>query len=132
MPQTNRFYHAATSLQIGKWRHLIPFLRLSNKVQNRLKQTPGYVDHSLRANFWTLTFRTYTVYEDYEALESFLYSPEHSEAMRKMGGWSGPESRSLQWISESREIDWDDAERRLAETPTYFEKQARARAQASH
>ncbi|MEZ5361119.1 MAG: hypothetical protein R2748_01965 [Bryobacterales bacterium] len=71
-----------------------------------------------------MTFRTYTVYENYEALEMFLYSPG-LEAMRKMGDWSGPESRSLQWISESREIDWADAERRLAETPTYFEKQAR-------
>ncbi len=128
MPETKTYIHAATALHLRSWRYLFAFLRLSGKVQKRLEQTPGYVKHSLRPNLFTRTFRTYSVYENPEALQDLVYSPEHAAAMAKMGEWSGPQSRTTNWTAESSAIDWKDGLRRLAEAPTYAEKQERARA----
>ena len=128
MSEPKTYVHAATSLQLASWRYLFAFFRLSGKVQKRLRDTPGYATHGVRADFFRLTFRTYSIYESREALQDLIYSPEHAEAMAKMGEWSGPESRTTNWTSESREIDWADGLRRLAETPAYAERQARGRA----
>jgi quinol monooxygenase YgiN len=128
MPDAKTYIHAATSLQLRSWRFLFGFLRLSNQVQGRLRETPGYVKYALRASLFRLTFRTYSIYESHEALQELIYSPEHAAAMAKMGEWSGPESRTTHWTSASAEIDWADAQRRLAETPTFLERQARGRA----
>ena len=125
MAQDTLYVHVATSLQLSKWRYLFAFLRVSGKVQARLRATPGYVKHALRANLFRLTFSTYSIYETYEDLQDFVYSPEHAAAMAKMGEWSGPESRTTNWTSPSRDIDWGEARRRLAATPTYQEKQKR-------
>lgn len=122
------YVHAATALQLKSWRYLFAFLRLSGKIQKRLQDTPGYVRHSLRTNLFRVTFRTYSVYESHEAVQDLVYSPEHVEAMRKMGEWSGPESRTTNWTRASPEIDWKDGLRRLAETPPYTQRQAGARA----
>lgn len=127
MPETKAYIHAATSLQLKSWRYLFAFLRASGKVRKRLSETPGSVQYKLRANFFRKTFRTYSIYESYEALQDVIYSPEHAEAMQKMNEWSGPESRNAHWTSPSREIDWEEGLRRLAEAPSHAEKQARAR-----
>ena len=127
MPESKLYVHAATSLQLSKWRYLFAFLRTSGKVQSRLRATPGHVKHALRANLFRLTFSTYSIYESYEDLQDLLYSPEHAAAMAKMGEWSGPESRTTNWTSPSRDIDWGEAKRRLAETPAYQERQKRAK-----
>lgn len=128
MPEPKTYVHAATALQLKSWRYLFAFLRLSGKIQQRLQETPGYVRHGTRADFFRATFRTYSVYESHEAMQDLVYSPEHAEALRKMGEWSGPESRTTNWTSASPEIDWEDGLRRLAETPPYMQRQASARA----
>jgi hypothetical protein len=122
------YVHAATSLQLSGWRYFFAFLKASRRAENRLKRTPGHVKYGLRANPFRLVFRTYSIYENYEDLQNFLYSPEHSEAMAMMSTWSGPESRTTNWTSPSREIDWAEANRKLAQTPSYAERQRRGRA----
>lgn len=122
------YIHAATALQLKSWRYLFAFLRLSSKVQKRLRETPGYVRYGVRADLFRATFRTYSIYESSEALQDLIYSPEHAEAMRMMGEWSGPESRTTNWKSASTQIDWKEGLRRLAEAPSYAAKQAKGRA----
>jgi len=121
MPETKTYIHAATALQLKSWRYLFPFLRLSGKVQRRLRQTPDHVTHGLRTDVLRATFRTYSVYESYEALQDLIYSPEHAEAIGKMAEWSGPESRTTHWTSPSREIDWKEGLRRLEQAQPYMQ-----------
>lgn len=126
MPNEKKYFHAATSFQLAKWRHILAFVRMSNKVQSALKRTPGVVTYSLRANPFRVTFLTYTIFESYEALQDLVHSPQHAEAMAKADEWTGPESRTTSWTSESREVDWKDARRRLASAKPYLQKRAPA------
>ena len=128
MSGAKKYVHAATSLQLASWRHFLGFLRASRKVQFRLRHISGVVKFKLRAKLLRRTFETYSIYEDQESLQDLVYSAEHVEAMKKMAEWSGPESRTTNWTSVSSEIDWEEARSRLAEAPSYRERQARAKA----
>jgi antibiotic biosynthesis monooxygenase (ABM) superfamily enzyme len=119
MSDSRSYVHAATSIQLSSWRHLFVFLRMSERVQKRLRQSPGYVKYGLRAKPFSATFQTYSIYEDYESLQDFVHSPEHAEAMKKMGEWATPASRTTSWTSPTAEIDWSDARRRLKAAPGY-------------
>ncbi len=113
--QSNEYVHGATSLQLKSVRYLIAFLRQTRAIERAMKGMPGLVGYGLRAKFLQLQFDTRSVWEDREALERFLSLPEHEEAVRRFAVWSGEGSKTVHWIGPTAELDWDEAERRLAE-----------------
>ena len=115
--QSKEYVHGATSLQLKSVRYLIAFLRQNRAIERAMKGMPGLVGYELRAKFLKLRFDTRSVWNNREALGRFLSLPEHEEAVRLFGVWSGEGSKTVQWIGPTAELDWDEAERRLAEVP---------------
>ncbi len=130
MSQPTRYFHAATSFELASWRYLFRFLRYSDNVQKAMRRTPGFLKSSLRPDLFRATFKTYTVFESYEALQDLVHSPEHLRAMASAADWSGPESRTASWSSESGEIDWAEGRRRLAGAVPFLQKRQAARSNA--
>ena len=50
LDSSNQYLCIATNFPVGKWRHVIPFLRMSSQVQKQLKETPGLVRFGLLKN----------------------------------------------------------------------------------
>ena len=82
-----------------------------------MKGLPGLVGYKLRTKFFQLRFDTRSVWEDRHALDCFLALPEHQEAVRRFAVWSAEGSKTVHWSAPTTDLDWEEAERRLAEAP---------------
>ncbi len=111
------YVHGATSLELRSLRYLFAFLRRTRAIERAVKGMPGLVAYELRAKFFKLRFDTRSVWDDREALGRFMSLPEHEEAVRRFGQWSSEGSKTVHWTSSTAKLDWDEAERRLAEAP---------------
>ena len=112
---SKEYLHGATSLQLKSIRYLIAFLRQTRAIERAMKGMPGLVGYELRAKFFKLRFDTRSVWNDRGALGRFMSLPEHEEAVRRFRVWSGEGSKTVHWTGPSADLDWDEAERRLAE-----------------
>ncbi len=82
-----------------------------------MKGLPGLVGYKLRAKFFQLRFETRSVWQDPQALGRLMALPEHQEAVRRFAEWSAEGSKTVHWSAPTTELDWEEAERRLAEAP---------------
>ena len=47
---SNEFVCIATYLPLRSWRHVVPFLSMSGRVQNQLKQTRGLARYAVKTD----------------------------------------------------------------------------------
>jgi len=113
------FSSVATYLPVGKWRHVISFLRMSGRVEQQLKQTKGVVRYGLKTDLPHKRFWTYSVWESRQFIGPFVTSEPHATAVRKFGEWAGEGAAFVQWDSSDGRIDWEEAGRRLR-NPTFY------------
>ena len=97
-----------TATQI-KIKSIIGFFRFIPRVKNiqeQLRKADGLIFHKFKG------FRTFTGWENKEAMEAFRNNGHHVDAMKniKKIGWS----KSITWESQS-EPDWHEAIEKLRE-----------------
>ncbi len=81
-----KFLCVATFFTVGKWRHVIPFLRMSSRVQKQLKESPGLVRYGLRMDLTNLLRKQYisvSVWTDRSSMHAFVRSEPHAEAVTR-------------------------------------------------
>ena len=116
------FHCVATFLPVRKWRYVIPFLKMSNRIEQQLKKTQGLARYSVRADFFRKRFWTLSIWKDRKFVENFVQSEPHAEAVRKFNTWAGEGAAFVAWNSTDGSVDWDLAIQKL-KTPTfYFQK----------
>ena len=57
-PEGNEFVSIATYLPMKHWRHVIPFFRMSGRVERQLRGTEGVVVYGLKTDFLHKRFWT--------------------------------------------------------------------------
>ena len=108
------FVCAATFFPLQKWRDVIPFLRMSSRVQRQLKGTPGLVRFGLRTSVIRKRYWTYSVWVDRASIDAFLHAEPHVTAMSRLDKWVIPgESAFVSWASTDDSINWEEGLDRL-------------------
>ena len=105
---------SVTELRLRRWRDIpgLTFgaLRLRRAIQNE----PGAVAVSLAAATLRRTFWTLTLWVDEAALDAYVHTAAHTDAMRRFRGRL-ERSRSARWKGEfGRLPSWAEAAGRLA------------------
>ena len=114
----------ATFLPLRRWRDVIPFLRMSARVEKQLKQTPGLVRYGLRADLLHKRFWTFSVWPDKGSVNALVKSEPHATAMRYMSDWAGEGAAFVEWNSSNGSIKWKDAMERLQQPSFYYRSSA--------
>jgi hypothetical protein len=106
--------------------NVIPFLRLSSKVEKQLHESDGAVRYAVRTDIPRKHFWTLSVWVSREAMRGFVREEPHLTAIRKFGAWAGEGAAFVEYSSTTGRIDWDEAGRQLR-TPTSYFKQSTPR-----
>jgi quinol monooxygenase YgiN len=113
----------ATYLPLRSFWNIIPFLRLSNKVEGQLRASRGIVRYALRTNIPQKRFWTISVWTNRDDMALFSRSEPHRTAMKKFQNWGTEEAGIAEWTWTDGSIDWREAEKRL-ESPMFHYKYA--------
>lgn len=113
--------YIATFLPVRRWRHVIPFMRMSSKVAGQLQGTPGLLRFGLRADPLRKRFWTVSVWKDRASADAFVRTDPHLTATSRFADWAGDGAAFVSWSSGDGTIDWDDALRRLKNPTFYFQ-----------
>lgn len=112
------FLCMATFLPMRRWRHVIPFLRMSSRVEKQLKATQGLVRYGLRASLLRKEFWTFSVWVDKASVNAFVHSGAHTAAVERFPDWAGEGAAFVEWTSSDGSINWKDAAERMM-NPTF-------------
>ena len=108
------FVCCATFFPVQRWQHVIPFLRMSSRVQKQLDGTPGLVRFGLKTSVVRKRYWTYSVWTDRASLEAFRQAEPHATAMTKLNQWVEPgKSGFVSWDSNDDSINWEEGFDRL-------------------
>ncbi len=103
----------ATFLPIKRWRHLIPFLVMSWRIEQQVGKTSGVLRYGVRADLFKRRFWTVSVWSSRSASETFVRSEPHATAVHLFNQWAAPDSAFLQWIGPDDNIKWAEIIERL-------------------
>jgi hypothetical protein len=117
--ENSEFHCIATFLPIRKWRHVVPFLRMTMRVEKQLKQTRGLARYSLRADALHKQFWTFTVWQKKEFVEEFVIREPHAYAVQRFKEWAGEGAAFVEWTGTNGSIDWNTAVQKL-QNPTFY------------
>jgi len=118
------FTSIATYLPVRRWRHVIPFFRMSGRVEEQLRRTEGVVRYGLKTDFLRKRFWTCSIWKDRKAVGPFVTGEPHATAVRKFAEWAGDGAAFVEWDSADGRVDWEEAAHRLKSPTFYYRKQA--------
>jgi hypothetical protein len=100
-------------LPLKSYRKLPLFMRFTFQIQRQLKESPGAIGYSLRAKLLSRNFWTLSVWENSQALMSFVAKLPHGEVMKVLTPHMG-KTKFTQWKISGSAVppSWDDATRR--------------------
>jgi hypothetical protein len=111
---STKFVCCSTFFPVRRWRHVIPFLRMSSRVQKLLKETPGLVRYELRTSFVRKRYWTFSVWKDRASIDAFRKTEPHATAMTKLNEWVIPgKSAFVSWGSNDDSVNWKEGLDRL-------------------
>ena len=89
---------------------------MNGAIERQLKDTSGLISYRLHADFLRLRFSTLSVWEDDRAVDAFVKSGSHREAMAQFDELAvRDESSFVRWnTADPQGITWDEGSRRLA------------------
>ena len=111
----------ASRLELQRWRYLLPFIRLSNRVSKQLDEAPGLLRWAVLAEPWSKRFYTFTAWRDRSSLAAFVSTEPHAEAVRMMRVWGSPQSAFSEWSSTELPGRLSEIKDRLRQ-PTFYYK----------
>ena len=83
----SEFTIVATYLPLKKWRYIIPFLRMSGRIEKQVKKNSGVVRYGVRTDFTKKRFWTYSVWKSSEEMRHFVPLEPHGTAIKKFVKW---------------------------------------------
>ncbi|MGD0719241.1 MAG: antibiotic biosynthesis monooxygenase [Thermoplasmata archaeon] len=121
-PVTTPVLKVATYLPIRRYRDLFAFLRMNARITQQLKETPGLVRFQVRAQFFHRRFWTVSVWRDRPAMNTFVRTPPHRDAISKFAEWHDTGACFIDWESPDPVIDWKESADRLTQARPYGER----------
>ena len=118
--ESDREYTALVSyLPLNKFRALPRFLRYTRQIQRQLTASEGLVGYSMDANVAGKEFWTLSVWEDAQALRSFVHRTPHDEVMRDLLVDMG-QTEFVRWQAKGSSVppNWVAAKERVRERQT--------------
>lgn len=108
----------ATRLKLRNFLQLVRFFRVNRKVERQLRATPGLIGCWLRADFLRLHFSTLSVWKDDSAIDAFVRTGFHRDAMAVFDRISIRDASSfVRWKTDDpQEATWEEAAKRLLGT----------------
>ena len=119
---TREFVCVSTFLPVRRWRDVIPFLRMSGRVEKQLKNTQGLIRYAVKGKLLRKHFWTFSVWENKESVEAFVRAEPHNSAVGKFHQWADAGGAFVQWTSSDDSIRWDEAMERLKNSNSYHSK----------
>ncbi len=114
---TTEFVCCSTFFPVRRWRHVIPFLRMSSRVQKQLSGTSGLVRFGLKTSVIRKRYWTYSVWADRASIDAFMQIEPHATAMTKLNQWVDPGKFAfVSWGSSDDSINWKEGLDRLRMT----------------
>ncbi len=113
------FLREATFLPVRRWRFVVPFLRMSARIEAQLQQSPGLIRYGVRADIARRRFWTLSVWTDPEAVRAFVGAEPHRTAVAHFAAWAGAGAAFVRWPGSEASLDWEDALKRL-NSPTFY------------
>ncbi len=119
-PESDREYTALVSfLPLNKFGALPKFMRYTFQTQRQLAASEGLIGYSMDANILGKKFWTLSVWEDAEALRSFVRRAPHEKIMKDLL----PDMRQtefVRWKAKGSSVppDWGAAKERVRERRT--------------
>lgn len=113
----------ATFLPVRRWGHVIPFMRMSLRIEKQVRQSPGLVRYGLRTNLPKKRFWTLSVWDDRKAMSAFISREPHATAVKKFEGWAGAGAAFAEWEETRTDFPWDVAFEKLTHPAFYYEPQ---------
>ena len=111
--------HVVTFFNLKRFSQTFSFMLLNMKIYKFARVQPGYYAGGIRGKWWSGEFYSYTVWEDRDAMLTFVSSNHHQKAMAKTLEYAGPGSCYSEFISDAPP-DWEIAESRLSNPTRYF------------
>jgi hypothetical protein len=104
-----------TYLPLKSLWQLPAFIRLSGRVGEQLKATPGVVCYGINSDILRRRFWTCSVWNagSQESVQDFVYSGAHAETLTKVAAWAGGREAFARWTSPNPAVDFDELLRRL-------------------
>lgn len=99
-----------TYLPLDRRRHIPGFLLQTARIAAQLRQSPGLLGYSLRAELAARRFWTLSAWWDEAVLAGFVGTQPHAAAMTALAPQMG-ETRFVRWTLEGSQLPprWDDA-----------------------
>ena len=106
----------ATRLKLRNWLKLWRFFRLNGAVARQLKADPSLISYALRADFIRLRFSTLSVWTDDPAIEAFVRTGGHRDALTLFDDVAVREqSVFVRWqTTHPQDVTWKEARQRLS------------------
>ncbi|MGH9451679.1 MAG: antibiotic biosynthesis monooxygenase [Terriglobia bacterium] len=115
------FLCIATYLPVRRWRHIIPFVRLSFRIEKQLKKSPGLMRYGLHTNLPRKQFWTLSVWADRQEMNNFVSREPHTAAVKKFDQWAGTGAAFAEWESQNASFPWAKALEELTHPKFYHE-----------
>ncbi len=113
--RTGDYVIGATLLPVRRWWQVIPFFRMSLRVEKQLSRTPGLVRYGLKAELRRKRFWTCSVSQDQAAMAAFMRTEPHATAMQRFSDWAGRGAAFTDWGSADGSIEWAEVRKRLTD-----------------
>ena len=110
----------ATYLPLRRYRDIIPFMRMTFRIEKQLKGSPGLVRYGLRTDIPKKRFWTFSVWKDKASANSFVREQPHHQAVELFARWAGKGAAFVEWSSAEAPIDWGKAMERLRIPMFYY------------
>ncbi len=112
--------HVATYLPLKGWRHVIPFLAMSMRIEKQLKHSSGVVSYGLRAKVANRHFWTLSIWTDRKRMNEFINSEPHRTAVKRFAQWAGRGAAFAEWAAvDDQDAIWTTALEKL-KNPTFY------------
>lgn len=111
----------ATYLPVRQWRSVIPFIRMSFRIEKQVRQSPGLVRYGLRTNLPRKQFWTLSVWEGRKPMMGFVSAQPHQTAVKNFEQWAGTGAAFAEWTADRANFSWEAALEKL-KNPTFYYK----------
>ena len=105
---TREYLALITYLPRKSYWSIFSFVRQSNAIQKQLKDSPGLIGYSLRAQLLGKRAWTLSVWQDERALSEFVGRSPHADTMKKVS--LGEARKFVRWKLMGSEVlpEWDE------------------------